>query len=80
MTSDLASMDLDYHGEGYRNMLSTTAVHWKERYESGLLSYTDQTTFGYDAWRSIRGCDLIIPSTKGGWSLSNHSTKASYAF
>ena len=49
MTFDLASVDLDYHGEGYRNMLSTIAVDWKERYESGLLFYTDQTTIGYDA-------------------------------
>ena len=54
MTFDLASVDLDYHGEGYKNMLLTTIVHWKERYEFGILSYTDQTTLRYDIWRSIR--------------------------
>ena len=63
MTVGLASTDSDYSEEGYRSLFQSIALYWRIRYESGINAYTDQTILGYDAWKHIRGCNLIIPST-----------------
>ena len=65
MTSNLASVDLEYQGEHYEKLLQIAILHWRERYESRLYANTDKTILGYDTWRSAWGCNIIILGLDG---------------
>ncbi|XVF28705.1 hypothetical protein REPUB_Repub15cG0053000 [Reevesia pubescens] len=60
ITCRLRAFEFDYKGTGYGVRVQKVIEDWKELYESGLGSFSDEVTKEYTKWRERRVNDMVM--------------------